>query len=85
MIPTTTGVTRAIGQVIPELKGKLSGLSIRVPTPTVSLMDLVADLEKEVTVEQVNAAFKAAAASGPMKGIVDLLRRRAGQHGFQGQ
>jgi glyceraldehyde 3-phosphate dehydrogenase len=84
MIPTTTGVTRAIGQVIPELKGKLNGLSIRVPTPTVSLMDLVADLEKEVTVEQVNAAFKAAAAAGPMKGFVDYCEEELVSMDFKG-
>ena len=84
MIPTTTGVTRAIGQVIPELKGKLNGLSIRVPTPTVSLMDLVADLEKETTVEQVNAAFQAAAASGPMKGILDLCEEELVSMDFKG-
>jgi glyceraldehyde 3-phosphate dehydrogenase len=84
MIPTTTGVTRAIGQVIPELKGKLNGLSIRVPTPTVSLMDLVATLEKEVSVEQVNAAFKAAAASGPMKGIVDYCEEELVSMDFKG-
>ncbi len=84
IIPTTTGVTRAIGQVIPELKGKLNGLSIRVPTPTVSLMDLVADLEKEVTVEQVNAAFQAAATSGPMKGILDCCEEELVSMDFKG-
>jgi glyceraldehyde 3-phosphate dehydrogenase len=69
MIPTTTGAAKAISLVLPELKGKLHGFSIRVPTPTVSVVDLVADLAKEATVEQVNAAFKAAA-EGPMKGIL---------------
>jgi len=69
MIPTTTGAAKAISLVLPELKGKLHGFSIRVPTPTVSVVDLVAELAKEATVEQVNAAFKAAA-EGPMKGII---------------
>jgi glyceraldehyde 3-phosphate dehydrogenase len=84
MIPTTTGVTKAIAQVIPELKGKLNGLSIRVPTPTVSMIDLVAELEKEVTIEQVNAAFKTAAASGPMKGIVDYCEEELVSVDFKG-
>jgi len=61
MIPTTTGAAKAIGLVIPELKGKLDGLSIRVPTPNVSLVDLVAKVEKPTTKEEVNAALKAAA------------------------
>jgi len=61
MIPTTTGAAKAIGLVIPELKGKLNGLAIRVPTPNVSLIDLVAELKKSVTVEEVNAAMKKAA------------------------
>ncbi len=69
MIPTSTGAARAISLVLPELKGKLHGFAIRVPTPTVSLVDLVADLGQEATVEQVNAAMKAAA-EGPMKGIL---------------
>ncbi len=61
MIPTTTGAARAVTKVIPELKGKLDGIAIRVPTPNVSLVDLVADLNKEVTAEEVNAVFKEAA------------------------
>ncbi len=69
MIPTTTGAAKAVSLVLPELKGKLHGLAIRVPTPTVSVVDLVAELAKEVSVEQVNAAFKAAA-DGTMKGIL---------------
>jgi glyceraldehyde 3-phosphate dehydrogenase len=69
MIPTTTGAAKAVSLVLPELKGKLHGMAIRVPTPTVSLIDLVADLAKEATVEQVNAALKAAS-EGPMKGIM---------------
>jgi len=69
-IPTTTGAARAVGKVIPELKGKMDGLAIRVPTPTGSLVDLVAVLKKEVTREEVNDAVKAAA-DGPLKGILE--------------
>ena len=69
-IPTTTGAAKAVGKVIPALKGKMDGLAVRVPTPTGSLVDLVAVLEKEVTREEVNAAIKAAA-EGPMKGILE--------------
>ena len=66
MIPTTTGAAKAIGLVIPELKGKLNGIAIRVPTPNVSLVDLALEVEKSTTKEEVNAAFKKAAASGPL-------------------
>ncbi len=69
-IPTTTGAAKAVGKVIPELKGKLDGLAVRVPTPTGSLVDLVAVLKKEVTKEEINAAMKKAA-DGPMKGILE--------------
>jgi len=69
-IPTTTGAAKAVGQVIPELNGKLDGLAVRVPTPTGSLVDLVANLKVEATKEAVNAAIKEAAA-GPMKGIIE--------------
>ena len=69
-IPTTTGAAKAVGKVIPELKGKLDGLAVRVPTPTGSLVDLVAVLKKEVTKEEINAAMKKAA-EGPMKGILE--------------
>ena len=61
MIPTTTGAAKAIGLVLPELKGKMDGLAIRIPTPNVSLVDLVLNTEKEVTVEAVNGALKKAA------------------------
>lgn len=70
IIPTTTGAAKAVGLVLPELNGKLNGFSLRVPTPNVSVTDLVAELEKEVTVEEINNALKAAA-TGPMKGILD--------------
>ncbi|WP_062354356.1 type I glyceraldehyde-3-phosphate dehydrogenase [Bacillus kwashiorkori] len=69
MIPTTTGAAKAVALVLPELKGKLNGMAVRVPTPNVSLVDLVAELGKEVTVEEVNAAFKEAA-EGDLKGIL---------------
>jgi glyceraldehyde 3-phosphate dehydrogenase len=69
MIPTTTGAAKAVALVLPELKGKLNGFSLRVPTPTVSCTDLVAELERDVTIEEVNKALKAAA-DGPLKGIL---------------
>jgi glyceraldehyde 3-phosphate dehydrogenase len=69
MIPTTTGAAKAIGLVLPELKGKLDGFAMRVPTPNVSVVDLVAVLKKDATTEQVNAALKEAA-EGELKGIL---------------
>ena len=69
MIPTSTGAAVAVGLVLPELAGKLDGLAVRVPTPTGSVTDLTVVLDREVTVEEVNAAMKAAAI-GPMKGIL---------------
>jgi glyceraldehyde 3-phosphate dehydrogenase len=69
IIPTTTGAARAVGKVLPALNGKLDGVALRVPTPTGSITDLVAVLDKNVTVEEVNAALKKAA-DGPMKGIM---------------
>ena len=69
MIPTTTGAAKAIGLVMPELKGKLDGYAMRVPTPNVSVVDLVAVLAKPATAEEINAALKAAA-EGPLKGIL---------------
>lgn len=70
MIPTTTGAAKAVALVLPELKGKLNGMAMRVPTPNVSVVDLVAELDKEVTAEEVNAALKAAA-EGELKGILE--------------
>lgn len=70
IIPTTTGAAKAVSLVLPQLKGKLNGMAFRVPTPTVSVVDLVAELKKEVTVEEVNGAFKEAA-QGRLKGIMD--------------
>ena len=69
MIPTSTGAAKAIGLVLPALKGKMDGIAIRVPTPNVSLVDLVVEVEKPATKEQINEAFKKAAA-GPLKGIL---------------
>ena len=69
IIPTTTGAAKAVALVIPELKGKFDGFALRVPTPTVSIVDFVAELDQEVSAEQVNDALRAAA-EGPMKGIL---------------
>ncbi len=71
MIPTSTGAAKALSLVIPDLKGKLDGFSMRVPTPNVSVVDLVVFVEKKTTVEEVNAAMLAAA-NGPMKGILGV-------------
>ena len=70
MIPTTTGAASAVGEVLPELKGRLDGFAMRVPTPNVSVVDLAAILEKHTTAAEVNAALKAAA-DGPLKGILE--------------
>jgi glyceraldehyde 3-phosphate dehydrogenase len=69
MIPTTTGAAKSVGEVLPALKGKLDGFSMRVPTPNVSVVDLAVIVEKKTTGDEVNAAFRAAAA-GPLKGIL---------------
>jgi len=69
MIPTTTGAARAVGEVLPELKGKLDGMAVRVPTANVSVVDLTAELGKSTTEAEINAAMKAAA-EGPLKGIL---------------
>ena len=71
IIPTTTGAAKALALVIPDLKGKVDGFSLRVPTPTVSVVDFTAELERDASVEELNAAFRAAAA-GPMKGILGV-------------
>ena len=72
IIPTTTGAATAVGEVMPDLKGRLDGISLRVPTPNVSCVDLAAVLEKKATGEEVNAAFKKAA-DGPLKGILEYV------------
>ena len=69
MIPTTTGAAKATGLVLPEVQGRIDGMAIRVPTPDVSLVDVVAEVDRDVTTDEVNDAFRAAAA-GPMKGIL---------------
>ena len=70
MIPTTTGAARAVGEVLPELKGKLDGSAIRVPTPNVSMVDLTFTPKRDTSREEVNAILKAASESGPLKGIL---------------
>jgi glyceraldehyde 3-phosphate dehydrogenase len=71
MIPTTTGAAKAIGLVMPHLKGKLNGYAMRVPTPDVSVVDLTVNLEKEVTIDEINNAFKSAA-EGAFKGLIEI-------------
>ena len=71
IIPTTTGAARAVGEVLPELKGKLDGSAIRVPTPNVSLVDLTFTPKRDTSLAEVNGALKAAAESGPLAGILD--------------
>jgi len=83
IVPTTTGAAKAVALVIPEVKGKLHGMALRVPTPTVSLCDLVADLDKEVTVEQINQAFKTAA-EGKLKGILEYCEEPLVSTDFKG-
>ncbi|MGB2762193.1 MAG: type I glyceraldehyde-3-phosphate dehydrogenase [Minisyncoccales bacterium] len=72
IVPTTTGATKAIGKVIPEMQGKLDGLAIRVPTAVVSVIDLICELEKKTTEQEINSCFKKAAQSKAMKGILDV-------------
>jgi glyceraldehyde 3-phosphate dehydrogenase len=72
IIPTTTGAASAVAEVLPEMKGRLDGIAMRVPTPNVSVVDLSANLEKNATAEEVNAAFKSAS-EGAMKGIIEYV------------
>lgn len=83
MIPTKTGAAKAIGLVIPELKGKLDGLAVRVPTPNVSLVDVVLETEKPTTAAEINAALKAAA-DGPLKGILQYTEDPVASIDFNG-
>jgi glyceraldehyde 3-phosphate dehydrogenase len=83
MIPTSTGAAKAIYLAIPELKGKLDGIAIRVPTPNVSLVDLTVELGKNATAEDINGAFKQAAA-GPMKGILEVTDEELVSVDFRG-
>ena len=83
MIPTTTGAAKAVTQVIPELKGRIHGLAFRVPTPTVSVVDFVADLNRDVTADEVNLAFQTAV-QGSMAGILELCREELVSMDFKG-
>jgi glyceraldehyde 3-phosphate dehydrogenase len=83
MIPTTTGAARAVGLVLPELKGKLDGMAIRVPTPNVSVVDLVFETDKKPSVEEINAAMKAAA-EGPLKGVLQYCEEELVSTDFNG-
>jgi glyceraldehyde 3-phosphate dehydrogenase len=83
VIPTTTGAAKAVAEVLPEMKGKLDGVAFRVPVVTVSLCDFIADLNKEVTVEQVNQVFQAAA-KGKLKGILEYTEEPLVSSDFKG-
>jgi len=83
IVPTTTGAAKAVTQVIPELKGRLHGLAFRVPVATVSVVDFVTDLDQEVTVEQVNQTFQAAA-EGPLAGILEYCQDELVSMDFKG-
>ncbi len=83
MIPTSTGAARAVGLVLPQLKGKLDGIAIRVPTPDVSVVDLVAEIDRAASADEINQAFRKAAA-GPMKGILDVCDEPLVSIDFQG-
>ena len=84
MIPTSTGAAKAVGLVLPELKGKLDGVSVRVPTPNVSLIDLKFHAGRATSVEEINNAVKAAA-QGPLKGIVEIVTEKLVSHDFNHQ
>ncbi|HEY8417336.1 MAG TPA: type I glyceraldehyde-3-phosphate dehydrogenase [Limnochordales bacterium] len=83
IVPTTTGAAKAVGLVLPHLKGKLDGFALRVPTPDVSLVDLVAELAKPATPEEINEAFRKAA-EGPMKGILGITHEPLVSMDFRG-
>ncbi|MFN8640750.1 MAG: type I glyceraldehyde-3-phosphate dehydrogenase [Candidatus Binatia bacterium] len=83
MIPTTTGAARAVGEVLPDLKGKLDGMAIRVPTPNVSIVDLTAELKQAATEQQINDALRAAAA-GPLKNILACVDQELVSIDFNG-
>jgi glyceraldehyde 3-phosphate dehydrogenase len=84
MIPTSTGAAKALKLVIPEMAGKLDGFAIRVPTPNVSVVDLTFVAEKPITIESINAAVKAAAAAGPLKGILAYTEEELVSSDFKG-
>lgn len=83
MIPTSTGAAKAVSLVLPDLKGKLDGLAVRVPVPTVSVVDLVCEVKKDTTADEVNAAFKEAA-SGKLKGILEYVEEPLVSSDFRG-
>lgn len=83
IVPTTTGAARAVGEVLPQLRGKLNGFALRVPVPTVSAVDLVVELAKPATVEEINAALEAAA-SGELRGILGFSREELVSTDFKG-
>ena len=83
MIPTTTGAATAVGHVLPELKGKLDGIAMRVPTPNVSVIDLVAEIEKSATADEINGAF-AEAETGALRGILQVSKKPLGSIDFRG-
>ncbi|HEX4561211.1 MAG TPA: type I glyceraldehyde-3-phosphate dehydrogenase, partial [Gemmatimonadales bacterium] len=82
--PTTTGAAKATSLVIPEVKGKIDGISLRVPTPDVSVVELIAEVAKATTVEEVNQTFKAAAAGGPLKGFLAVSDEPLVSHDYIG-
>jgi glyceraldehyde 3-phosphate dehydrogenase len=84
IIPTSSGAKKAIGLVIPALQGRVDGFALRVPTPTVSVLEFVAEVSRNVTPEEVNAAFTAAAQSGPMKGILAVSAEELVSMDFKG-
>jgi glyceraldehyde-3-phosphate dehydrogenase (NAD(P)) len=83
IVPTSTGAAKAVSLVLPELKGKLNGIALRVPTPNVSVVDLVVNVEKKTFTEEVNATLKAAS-QGPMKGILDFCELQLVSSDFKG-
>ena len=84
IIPTTTGAARAIGKVLPQLEGRMNGMSFRVPTPSVSVVDLVATLRRPAGVDEVNQAMERAAAAGPLQGILGVSREPLVSTDFRG-
>jgi glyceraldehyde-3-phosphate dehydrogenase (NAD(P)) len=83
IVPTSTGAAKAVALVLPELKGKLNGIALRVPTPNVSVVDLVVNVEKQTFTEEVNGVLKAAS-QGPMKGILDFCELQLVSSDFKG-
>ena len=83
MVPTTTGAAYAIGRVLPELDGKLHGIALRVPVATVSLIDLVVEMEKNASIDEINQAFKSAA-EGQLKGILEYCQEPLVSSDFKG-